>query len=107
MGLSISRSIINRHQGRIWVENNPDGSDALFQPAGSPWREGLKPRMTEPPPTVFVVDDDALVRKSLARLLKSAGMKTCSGRSTKPSSAIIASAASAPSVTQWQGVSKP
>jgi PAS domain S-box-containing protein len=25
MGLSISRSIIKRHQGRIWVENNPGG----------------------------------------------------------------------------------
>jgi PAS domain S-box-containing protein len=30
MGLSISRSIINRHQGRIWVENNP-GRGATFQ----------------------------------------------------------------------------
>lgn len=29
--------------------------------------------MTEPHPTVFVVDDDAAVRKSLVRLLKSAG----------------------------------
>jgi PAS domain S-box-containing protein len=25
MGLSICRSIINSHQGRLWVENNPDG----------------------------------------------------------------------------------
>ena len=31
--------------------------------------------MTEPLPTVFVVDDDASVRKSLARLLKSAGYR--------------------------------
>lgn len=30
MGLSISRSIINRHQGRIWVENNPDRGAAFF-----------------------------------------------------------------------------
>ena len=29
--------------------------------------------MTQPAPTVFVVDDDASVRRSLARLLKSAG----------------------------------
>jgi PAS domain S-box-containing protein len=29
MGLSISRSIINRHQGRIWVENNSDGGAAF------------------------------------------------------------------------------
>jgi FixJ family two-component response regulator len=31
--------------------------------------------MTEPDPTVFVVDDDAAVRKSLVRLLKSAGYR--------------------------------
>jgi FixJ family two-component response regulator len=31
--------------------------------------------MTEPLPTVFVVDDDAAVRKSLVRLLKSAGYR--------------------------------
>jgi FixJ family two-component response regulator len=32
--------------------------------------------MTEPLPTVFVVDDDASVRKSVVRLLKSAGYRT-------------------------------
>jgi PAS domain S-box-containing protein len=30
MGLSISRSIITRHQGRIWVENNPDGGATFY-----------------------------------------------------------------------------
>jgi signal transduction histidine kinase len=30
MGLSISRSIINRHQGRIWVANNPDRGGTFF-----------------------------------------------------------------------------
>jgi two-component system sensor kinase FixL len=25
MGLSVSRSIVNAHEGRLWVENNPDG----------------------------------------------------------------------------------
>lgn len=30
MGLSISRSIINRHHGRIWVENNPGGGATFF-----------------------------------------------------------------------------
>jgi len=30
MGLSISRSIINRHQGRIWVENNLDGGATFY-----------------------------------------------------------------------------
>lgn len=30
MGLSISRSIINRHQGRIWFENNSDGGATFY-----------------------------------------------------------------------------
>jgi FixJ family two-component response regulator len=32
--------------------------------------------MTEPKPTVFVIDDDASVRKSLSRLLRSSGFDT-------------------------------
>jgi two-component system sensor histidine kinase DctS len=30
MGLSISFSIIKRHQGRIWFENNPDGGATFY-----------------------------------------------------------------------------
>jgi PAS domain S-box-containing protein len=30
MGLSISRSIIIRHYGRIWVENNPEGGTTFY-----------------------------------------------------------------------------
>jgi signal transduction histidine kinase len=30
MGLSISRSIIIRHQGRIWAENNPIGGMTFY-----------------------------------------------------------------------------
>ena len=30
MGLSISRSIINRHQGRLWVENNSEGGATFY-----------------------------------------------------------------------------
>jgi PAS domain S-box-containing protein len=30
MGLSISRSIIKNHQGRLWVENNPDGGATFY-----------------------------------------------------------------------------
>jgi two-component system sensor kinase FixL len=30
MGLSICRSIILRHQGRIWAENNPDEGATFY-----------------------------------------------------------------------------
>jgi signal transduction histidine kinase len=30
LGLFISKSIIERHGGRIWAENNPDGRGAMF-----------------------------------------------------------------------------
>ena len=30
MGLSISRSIVRRHKGRIWFENNPDRGATFY-----------------------------------------------------------------------------
>ena len=30
MGLSIARTIVEAHDGRIWAENEPDGSVAFF-----------------------------------------------------------------------------
>src|SRR5262249_1075112 len=30
IGLSISRSIIESHEGRLWAENSPDGRGAVF-----------------------------------------------------------------------------
>ena len=44
MGLSISRSIINRHQGRIWVENNPDRGATFFMSLPVPADESIVSR---------------------------------------------------------------
>ncbi len=82
MGLCISRTIVEAHGGRLWAENN-DGEGATFyftvpvekSVEGRVSRvEGrLKSPMSSPPATLFLVDDDASVRKGLARLIKSAG----------------------------------
>ena len=44
MGLSISRSIINRHQGRIWVENNSDGGATFYFSLPVPTEERIPSR---------------------------------------------------------------
>jgi PleD family two-component response regulator len=57
------------------TREKPAATYPLFQSAGVGGRSNRETGMTEPLPTVFVVDDDASVRKSLARLLKSAGYR--------------------------------
>jgi PAS domain S-box-containing protein len=44
MGLSISRSIINRHQGRIWVENNSAGGATFYFSLPVPTEERIESR---------------------------------------------------------------
>ena len=72
MGLSLCHSIIEAHGGRLWAENCPDGSGAMFS-IHSPDTE-RHGAMTESEALVFVVDDDDSVRKALARLIRSVGL---------------------------------
>ena len=79
MGLAISRSIIEAHRGRIWVERRADGRPRHDRPlhAALATRQGDAERSVPhdaPKPTVFVVDDNLGVRKSLRALLESAGL---------------------------------
>lgn len=83
IGLSVSRSIVERHRGRLWVEPN-DGPGATFAfsiPCG-PERatdaaRGESTIATRSPttPVVFVVDDDVSVRESLEPLIGFGGWR--------------------------------
>ena len=78
MGLAISRSIIEAHRGRIWVKRRADGARGTtirFTLPLHPPKAARKKRchMTTEA-TVFVVDDNVGVRKSLRALLESAGL---------------------------------
>ena len=72
MGLAIVRSIVEAHGGSIAAEN-ADGGGARFH-FRLPIKEGIDTMMT-PTAMVFVIDDDASMRKSLERLLDAARYK--------------------------------
>ena len=70
MGLAISRSIIQAHGGRIWATVNQDrGLTLHVDLPGEP-----EPARMTSDGLVYVVDDDASVRRALARLIASAGL---------------------------------
>ena len=82
MGLAVSKSILQNVGGRLWAENNR-GPGATFYitlpmpakrvaiPAARQTRE-LEPDVLHKG-MVFIVDDDVSIRKSLGRLIRSAG----------------------------------
>ncbi|KON73175.1 hypothetical protein M768_09530 [Cellulosimicrobium cellulans F16] len=68
LGLAISRSIVERHGGRLWAESSGEGT-------GSTFRATLPPAVpqTDHPPRVVVVDDDLYVVDVLRSVLESRG----------------------------------
>ena len=80
IGLFVSRSIIERHQGRLWAESNRDGPGTTFSfsiPRISDAHPGRSARsdavVTDDPPLVSIVDDDVSVRESVPDLLRQLG----------------------------------
>ena len=77
IGLSVSRSIIERHRGRLWAEPN-DGPGATFLVLDSSEPKTVTEHhdeafMTPRPSLVSVVDDDESMREALPDLLRQFG----------------------------------
>ena len=72
MGLTICRSIVQAHNGRLWAapRRRRRRHVLLYSPSAIESRV-----MTSDDPIVFVVDDDRRVREALSSLIESAGLR--------------------------------
>ena len=70
VGLSISRSIIEAHGGRMWAESNPAGGATFRFTLPAAAQRGPRPMPRRG--NVYVIDDDQAMRDSLDFLLGSA-----------------------------------
>ena len=87
MGLSVCRSIVEAHNGKMWVESSPGAGATFFFEVPAAGNGAIATAMTAEeravPPrgtdqadaTVLVVDDDPAVRAAVARLVQTAGWK--------------------------------
>jgi two-component system sensor kinase FixL len=90
MGLAISQTIVNKHAGRLWAENNKGKGASLFMTlpvagteanVGSSFKDLHKVKNGSVERTkIFIIDDDPSVLKATKRLIESAhyGVETFS-----------------------------
>ena len=82
MGLAVSKSILQNVGGRLWAKNNRGPGAIFYITLPTPTKRVAIPAANQTPVSekdvlhegiVFIVDDDVSIRKSLGRLIRSAG----------------------------------
>jgi PAS domain S-box-containing protein len=74
MGLAISRSIVEAHSGKLWAKPN-SGPGVTFGFV-IPYESEIQAGDVDRNPTVFIVDDEAVVRDALCLIIQDMGLST-------------------------------